>query len=249
MKKILILTVIVLLTVLSGFMLFNGLSLGSVQVLSIAQIKEKNAQLDTHISEVTKLAGTDYKKVLSEIDSNIDKLKEEKKNYEDMVTISTSDEVQSANQLEKYEVEYLWAKLGNHATSEGATIKIDVVKGATATQGSYNLQFTATGTYLGITDFIYDIENDSSLGFKIEEFKMLPENEGGSLKATFTCKDIQIKDITITSSPSTGTNNTNTNSTNTNTNSSGGNIINTNKENTNTNTSSSTNTNASANAR
>ena len=59
------------------------------------------------------------------------------------------------------------------------------------------MKFTATGEYVGITDFIYDIENDSSLGFKIEEFKLLPattqQSDGKTnLSATFTCKNIAI---------------------------------------------------------
>ena len=43
----------------------------------------------------------------------------EKKNYEDMVTISTGDEVKQATQFQKYEIESLWVKIGNHAKSEG----------------------------------------------------------------------------------------------------------------------------------
>ena len=40
------------------------------------------------------------------------------------------------------------------------------------TNGLYDLYFTANGTYVGITDFISDIENDSKLGFKIDDFKL-----------------------------------------------------------------------------
>ena len=142
-----------------------------------------------------------------------------------MIAVSTDSEVQEAAQLQTYEIEYLWAKIGNHATSEGATIKMDVTKGTNTTSNTYNLKFTVTGSYISITDFISDIENDSSLGFKIEEFKMLPGN-GSDLEATFVCKDITIKDLsqaTITQNNDTNNandvNNTNsandTNATNT----------------------------------
>ena len=36
--------------------------------------------------------------------------------------------------FEKYEIETLWVKLGNHATNEGATMKMDVTKGSNTTQ-------------------------------------------------------------------------------------------------------------------
>ena len=54
----------------------------------------------------------------------------------------------------------------------------------------YDLNFVATGDYVGITDFIYDIENDSSLGFKIEGFKMEPD--GDRVKTSFNCTNIAI---------------------------------------------------------
>ena len=72
-------------------------------------------------------------------------------------------------------------------------MKMDVKKGSA--QDIYDLQFTATGSYISITDFISAIENDSSLGFKIEEFKLVPSSSGSDLQATFVCKDIAIKDV------------------------------------------------------
>ena len=73
-------------------------------------------------------------------------------------------------------------------------MKMDVLTSGTA-QDVYNLKFTVTGSYISITDFISDIENDSTLGFKIEEFKMIPAGENGDLQATFVCKEISIKDV------------------------------------------------------
>ena len=113
-----------------------------------------------------------------------------------MTVISEDGEVQTANQIEKYEIETLWVKLGNHATKEGVVMKMDVTNGSSGAQGSYNLNFTATGGYVQIEDFISSIENDSTLGFKIEEFKMIPS--GNELQATFVCKDIPIKEISST---------------------------------------------------
>ena len=193
MKKILISLLILLLFVLNFIAITKGIQLFGLDIFSIGQIKEKNANLDTKIGQATTLASTDYPKVLSEMEANLKKLEEEKKNYEDMVTISTDDQVQLANQYQKYEVEYLWTIIGNHATKEGVVIKIDIV--AASGENNYNLNFTVTGSYIGITEFISDIENDSALGFKIENFLMKPGASTQDLQATFTCKDIVIKDI------------------------------------------------------
>ena len=193
MKKILISLLIILLLALNCFAILKGIKIFGIDILSIGQIKEKNDNLDAKIAQATTLASTDYPKVLSEMETNLKKLEEEKKNYEDMVTISTNDQVQLANQYQKYEVEYLWTIIGNHATKEGVIIKIDIV--AASGENNYNLNFTVTGSYIGITEFISDIENDSALGFKIENFSMKPGASTQDLQATFTCRDIIIKDI------------------------------------------------------
>ena len=131
-------------------------------------------------------------------------------------------------------------------------MKMDVVTSGAA-KDVYNLKFTVTGSYISITDFISDIENDSTLGFKIEEFKMSPSGSEGDLQATFTCKEITIKDVsqnvvktqTQDNQNNENNNGNNTNITNTNsTNTSNNNTTNTNTANNtnNTNTTNSTNT-------
>ena len=215
MKKVLISLLIILLLVLNCIAILKGVNLFGLNILGIGQIKEKNDNLDQVIAEATTLASTDYPKALSEMEVNLKKLEEEKKNYEDMVTISTGEQVQLANQYQKYEVEYLWTVIGNHATKEGVVIKIDIV--ATSGDNNYNLNFTVNGSYIGITEFISDIENDSALGFKIENFSMKPGASTQDLQATFTCKDIVIKDIQKSAVTSKDTERITNDTTNTNT--------------------------------
>lgn len=251
MKKLLISILIILLLVLCGFTVIKGFSIGNFTVLGLSDIKAKNEELDLAIGEATKLASTEYPKALTDIETDLKKLSEEKKNYEDMITVSSDGEVQQASQFQKYEIESLWVKIGNHATSEGVVMKMDLVK--TSVENNYNLSFTVNGSYIGITDFITDIENDSQLGFKIEEFTMVPSSSTSDLQATFVCKDITIKDVSNStvskpiinnnSETNTDTNNTNQNTTNTNNtnNTKTNNTNNTNSTNT-ANTSNTTNT-------
>ena len=186
-----------------------------------------------------------YAQTISEVNSNAKKLKEEKQNYQDMTAISSDGETQAVNQIEKYEIETLWVKLGNHATSEGVVMKMDVTSGSSGAQDSYNLNFTVTGGYVQIEDFISSIENDSTLGFKIEEFKMAPS--GNDLQATFVCKDIPIKQV---SSTTTVTQNTTTDGNNTaNTNTAGNNTTDNNTANNTNTTNNTTNNTTTSNAR
>jgi hypothetical protein len=239
MKKLLIIVMITLVTILTIITVINGLQIGGLTILGITGMKDKNAQLETQVEQATKLASTDFPNKVTSVNESIKKLQKQRQDYEDMVTVSTDSQVQSANQFDVYPIEYLWTQIGKHAKREGVVMKMDVVKGSTNTKDTYNLSFTATGSYIGITDFISDIEDDSSLGFKIEEFKMVPSGNNNELQATFTCKEITIKGISAstvstpdansqkntagenatnnTTSNTTNSTNTNTNTTNTNT--------------------------------
>ena len=234
MKKLLISILIILLLVLCGFAVTKGYNIGDFTVLGVETIKEKNEQLDETIGQATKLASTDYPKAISDTEADLKKLTQEKKNYEDMVTISTGDEVKQATQFQKYEIESLWVKIGNHAKSEGVVMKMDLLRGTG--DDNYNLNFTVNGSYIGITNFISNIENDSQLGFKIENFSMVP-----SSSKDITIKGISNSSSTINQSTNNQTNNTTTNTNNT-TSSNSTNTANSTNNSTNTNTANNTNT-------
>ena len=213
MKKLLILILIALLVLLGYFIIIQGVGTeGSLQILGIKGIQAKNAELEQKIQEATSLAEKDYQSVLSEIKQNTQSFEDAKKRYEDNVIINEGGEVETLSK--PYDIETLWVRLGNHATSQGANIQeMKVNNSTTGAEGTYDLDFTVTGSYICITDFISAIENDSTLGFKIEEFNMRPC--GSELQATFTCKDISInknelnENVVITTTDNT-TNNTNT---------------------------------------
>lgn len=224
MKKLLMLILIGLLLALFVYIGLYGFQVGNVEVLSYTGMQARNKELDAKIQEASKLAEKDYKEILSTVQESSKRFVQAKEDYEEMTTISSEDDIQMASQIERYEIEALWVKLGNYATSEGAILKMDIVQ--RNSNDMYNLRFTVNGSYISITDFISDIENDSTLGFRIEEFKMLPSGSGEDLQAIFVCKDIAIKEISETAnsteetesktdSTNTATNNT-TNETNTN---------------------------------
>lgn len=205
MKKLLISIIIILVLILAGITIINGLEIGNLKILGITEIKKQNEDLDTKIKEATKLASTDYPKALDDLNKTVKEFESTKSNYEEMINVSTESEIQAANQYGVYEIGMLWIELGNHAKSEGITMDVSAkdltpihTNTTTEVDKKYNcnLYFTATGTYAGIAGFIEDIEDDSKLGFRIEDFKITASSEGNNvLQATFTCKDIIIRGI------------------------------------------------------
>lgn len=194
MKKILLIVIFALITILTVVTVVNGLQLGGLNVLGITAIKEENSKLDESVKQATKLASTDYSKKLDDLSQTRRNLEIAKTDYEDEISVSTTGEITAATQY--YKMNFLWINIENHAKSEGVLLTIVPERSSTGNSDTYNLNFTATGTYIGIAQFIEDLEDDSELGFKIENFKMTgTADSSDQLQATFTCKNIEIEGI------------------------------------------------------
>ena len=200
MKKLLIILLIVLLIALGVFLVITGVNLGPIKVLSFKGIQNENDKLNDSIKQAGKLATSDYKQAVSNVDGAIKQLKNKKTQYEELVTINTDENGKIVGILEEYEYDNLLVKIGNYATKENLVMNLNIVKGNSIIKNAYELNFTLNGSYISIVDFISDIENDSTLGFKIENFQLSPK-EGNILEATFITKEVVINDISEISPP------------------------------------------------
>ena len=215
MRKIIISVVVCLCLILTAVFFINGVS--AFNVKGIKGLSDKNKEIDEKISELSNTIGTKYYNTESNLNSAANTLQKSKTEYENQYILSSSNSSSYISQLEFYDIDYLWAKLGNHANSEGVVINLAFSSSGT-TAKVYDINFTVTGQYTAITNFIYDIEKDSKLGFKIDNFLLKP-SEGENLNATFTCKDIPVNIEKLDSSSNSSqavnsqSNNTNTSST------------------------------------
>ena len=201
MRKILISVLVCLLLIGSVFFMVNGISKFNIE--GIKGLDEKNSQVEQKISDLSNVISITFTNTESNLKRTANTLQDTKTGYENQSALSDTQNPSYVSQLEKYDIDYLWTKLGNYARDEKVVIKIELVSGGSSSD-LYNLNFTANGEYVNITNFIYDIENDSKLGFKIDEFKMTASGENGGLTATFVCKEIPINVGTIDQATSNG---------------------------------------------
>ncbi len=213
MRKILIGILTILLIVMAVLVITKGLTIGNFKILSVKQIIEGNDKLTAEISETEKLIRSNYPTELETLDSNVSSLLVAKEEYQDLADVSTKSEINKATTVETYTVEFLWTRLGRHATAEGVYLSY--------TPTNNSIKFTVSGDYIPILSFVSAIENDSKLGFRIENFKLIPG--GNNLQATFETRNINIKtegvntavqSTTTTESTPTNTPDTNTQNTN-----------------------------------
>lgn len=183
MRKILIGILTILLIVMAVLVITKGLTIGNFKILSVKQIIEGNDKLTSDLSQTEKLIKSDYPAKLESLDSNVSNLLAAKEEYQDLADVSTKSEINKATTVETYTVEFLWTRLGRHATAEGVYLSY--------TPTNNSIKFTVSGDYIPILSFVSAIENDSKLGFRIENFKLIPG--GNNLQATFETRNINIK--------------------------------------------------------
>ena len=202
MKKVLISIIGVILLILICVCVIRGVSIGKLSIYSVKQIKEQSLNLDTKIEEANTQINQNYSKSIADIETASTNLKNLKEEYETKVGINGE---LGITQIEKYKNEYLWVIIGGYATDEGVKVDLDIKE--TSIDETYNINFTLYGSYVGITDFIYDIENDDDLNYRIKDFKIEPSSTTTStttdnkvttvdtttLKATFVVENVIIK--------------------------------------------------------
>lgn len=196
MRKILLSIIIVLLLVITYFSLFKGIEIGNFKISSIKQIDENSKLLDEKILEANNKIDIDYPKKREDLKQANDKMKEAEEKYAAETNASSDKELEAALQIESFDIEKLWTKLGNYAKAEEVNLKLELKSSSSGSTDTKDLSFTVNGSYVGITNFIYDIEDDDQLKFRIYNYKMLPY-QNGILQATFTVKDVRITSASL----------------------------------------------------
>ncbi|MDO4283322.1 MAG: hypothetical protein Q4D02_06745 [Clostridia bacterium] len=171
----------------------NGISIGSLKILSVKDITSKEDEV--------KLAETNLELVKTRYDILNSQLLEEKKSFEaekskyEAISDETVDIINKINTKEKYSIEYIWIKLGNYADASNLSIIVaepgNSIHGEEETEDNSIFKIQVSGSYINVADFIYNIENDSELKFQLDNIKM-EYVSGTSIKASFDVKDIVI---------------------------------------------------------
>ena len=201
MRKLLISALIVILIAIFALI---GLVVAAGYILLVNML-DTTIKSDTDIEKATGLPvlasivmiETDYVSAKSNLDASFKKLQTSKQKYQDAIRYSTEEEIKAANQSEKYEIGYLWTKIGLYATKNSVVMQANVSSGSVS--GLYNISFTAIGDYISISEFIYAIEDDSKLGFRIEDFTLSPNTGNEQLQATFVIRNVAIDSESLSS--------------------------------------------------
>lgn len=201
MKKVLIIIITILLCVIAYSTIVNGFKIGQIEVLGISGIQEQSQKLDKTIEEAEKLNSVTYLDKMNGLNVASKDLIKSKKTYEELIAYSEESDIEKATQTQKYDIQFLMARVGIYTKRNGVKMKMDVIESSIDSEKKSNicyLKFTVTGSYISIGEFIADIEKDAKLSFTIENFTLTPGTDNKTLQATFRVNNIAINSDTIT---------------------------------------------------
>lgn len=197
MRKLLLIILMLLVGALAFVGITEGIAINSMELVSpYTDITAASEKLDKSIDNLNKITEVDFPSKQNTLKVSFENLEKAKEEYEDKLVFVTSQEQQESNILNSYDITFLITRIGKIATQNGLVIDLNVVQNATAQKISNvnylvcDLSFSAVGSYIGITDFIYALEDDEQLEFAINSFKLVPNGE--NLCATFTVPEIPI---------------------------------------------------------
>ena len=173
--------------------MFYGINIGNIKILSISQIKEKNNDLHNKIEEVSTLISKDYPENIEKMDQAFEEYTTTKEKYEQLSGLSKQETIE-IYETKQYEISYLWKVLGDYAEKRNLSLGIEVQKSNTNNK-LYSFNFSISGEYVNIIQFIKDLENDSDLYFRIYDFKI--NGSGTNISASFKVENINIDPSTI----------------------------------------------------
>lgn len=200
MRKFLFAVLAILILVLVFFLVRDGLSIGNIRILGIKGIQALNGQVDLKIAEATELTQVKFNSENKNLNDALEEVATEREKYERVLAQSSEEDIQEALTKEKYEIEKLWISIGNYADEHNVKVNLQITNSSSGISEVKDLRFTVNGSYVGITDFIYDLEDDPELEFKIENFNMVPDVEKSNLKSTFVVKDVNVNISNVTTS-------------------------------------------------
>lgn len=206
MRKCLLILILIITGVLCFSLMIGGLKVGDIKLVKsyndVATVSQEKKQV---VSDLKQKNSVEFVAKRNALDTAAKEYKTKKAQYDKLVSEGQIKET-TVNSMDLYDIDFLWTTIGIYASEKGVTLQFDVSKSSSATAISpeyvmCDLNFTVTGEYIAITDFIYSIENDDKLNFEISDFTM--EKGGENLQATFVVKKVPVNSKTISSVPTT----------------------------------------------
>ena len=197
---------LILILIISALVCLLLMSFGLGVIPSFAEVEQVRFEKQQVLGELNYKNSTEFTAKKAALNSAAEEYKNKKNQYDSLVKDGKITDSDLYDSMELYDIDFLWTIIGNYATQKDVTLQFDVSKSATsaAISSQYvmcDLNFTVTGEYIALTDFVYSMENDEKLNFEISNFVL--EKGGENLQATFVVKEVPINSSNLSTVPTT----------------------------------------------
>lgn len=108
-----------------------------------------------------------------------------KKNFLDITIQQTGDKADSKTDTQQNQQNLQSVTQPNTTQSKNIQVKDTTTPEST----DNSVKMTVTGSYIGLTNFVYDLENDNTLRFKLDNITMIPKGDD-KVQVEFTVKNL-----------------------------------------------------------
>ena len=195
MRKVFFIGVILVTFIIFLLLVSFGFKLGPIKLMSYDEIDSLNINKKILLSELNNKSTVEYANKEKELKEKSDNYKIVKAEYDRLVNRGIIKEDLLDEYIDIYDFDEIWKSVQKYAKEKSVLVDVEIEKNNEKVSISpkykvYDLKFSLVGDYINITDFIYSIEDDDSLGFTISNFEM--KNGENGLEASFSVKDIPI---------------------------------------------------------
>lgn len=212
MKRLITFISLIVIILLGYTLITKGFENDKITIASYNTIESKSEALTKKLASYNKKNQEDYETAKSTLETSIKNYKNSKTKYEEIyeeladVLNNTSDESGIPEEViysdkEIYRIDFVMVILDRYADKYGVDVEFKVVTSSTVDPSSSiynyflaNLEFTVTGQYMDVTNFISELENDEDLQWQINNFSMQSGSSNGysGVSAKFVVKSIPI---------------------------------------------------------
>lgn len=206
MRKFILVVLLLLLAIICFTVIGIGIKIGPFKIYSYSEIQKASSERKTLLAELKNKNVNEFETTQQSLITAAKKYQEKKEEYDMLVESGDLTTESNIYNSSLYDMDYLLTVVGNYATQNEVTLQFDVFKSSSTSSVSSeyvicDLSFTVTGDYIPITNYIYNIEDDDTLNFEINDFVL--EKGGENLQATFTVKNVPINTKNLSAVPTT----------------------------------------------
>lgn len=165
--------------VTSGFQL-------KMDVVSYDNLKSNKETLDNSMKQLQSLNTVKLEEAVNNVRIEKQNYEAKKIEYDTLALAASKEDIAEANKIERYLLDYLWIRVGNYANDNAVKFKM------TPDDANSSISFDITGSYVSVINFIYDIQNDEELNFKVDGIVIEGGNSDSVVKANFVVRDVNV---------------------------------------------------------